>query len=99
VQVALEPPPRLVGGRDQALPGGPEVLDQRNIAQHQACLRGHVPDQPLPGRGQRLPRRAGDPQRAEALALVLDHERASPAVTRAVLRRFRSLRPGRARAS
>jgi hypothetical protein len=58
----------------QALARRPEVFDQRHVAQHQARLRGHVPDQPLTGRGQRLPRRAGDPQRAEPFALVLHHE-------------------------
>jgi hypothetical protein len=55
VQVPLQPPPGLVGGGDQALPRCPEVFDQRHVAQHQARLRRHVPDQPLPRRGQRLP--------------------------------------------
>jgi hypothetical protein len=55
VQVPLQAPAGLVGGGNEALARGPEVFYQRDVPQHQARLRRHVPDQPLPRRGQRLP--------------------------------------------
>jgi hypothetical protein len=45
VQVAFQPPPGLVLGGDQALPGGPQVLDQPRVGQHQPGLGRHVGDQ------------------------------------------------------
>jgi hypothetical protein len=60
VQIALQPPPCLVGRSDDALAGRPEILDQPYIPQHQTRLRGHVPDQPFPGRRQRFSRRASN---------------------------------------
>jgi hypothetical protein len=61
VQVPLQAPAGLVGGGDEALARGADVFYQRDVAQHQACLRSYVPDQPLPRRRQRLARRTGDP--------------------------------------
>ena len=54
VDVALQPPPRFVLRGDQPLPGGPQVLDQARVGRHQACLRGDIGYQLLPGRAQRL---------------------------------------------
>ena len=42
VDVALEPPTLLVLSGDQPLPGRAEVLDERDVAQHEAGLRGEV---------------------------------------------------------
>ena len=70
VKVALQATAGLVGGGDQPLPRGAQVLDQPGVAQHQAGLPGHGLDQPLTGRGQRFPQRRCDPQRAEPLALM-----------------------------
>jgi len=42
VEVALQPPRRLVLRGDQPLPGGPRVLDQPGGGQHQPGLRGRI---------------------------------------------------------
>ena len=72
VDVAFQPPPRLVLRGDQPLPGRPQVLDQAGVRQHQAGLGGHVGDQLLPGRAQRLILGHLDRDRAQQLALVHD---------------------------
>ena len=47
VDVAFQPPPGLVLGGDQPLPGGAQVLDQPGVGQRQPGLGGDVGDQLL----------------------------------------------------
>ena len=70
MDVALQAPPLLVLGGHQALTGGPEVLDEPDVAKDEARLRRQVADQLLLRGVHRVGGGHPDGQRPEQLAPV-----------------------------
>lgn len=74
VDVPLDPAALLVLRRHEPLTRGPQIRDQRRVAQDQPGLRRDVGDQTLLRRRHRLVRRHRDYDRAQRLALMTNLE-------------------------